>query len=168
LAFLGHKKRAQTPQKSRADPKKFAAHFFAKLILNENHVLDILTFSKTRPKTSRISAICPRSRLFHSVIDCMLFFWMILRALTRSPVVMAAAVLALRQRLAIYRLAIFSGQPRRADRRPGFFRRADEHVSVALRVSGSVARPPPRAALRRYRASDFGLDRPAADRSLSV
>jgi hypothetical protein len=98
----------------------------------------------------------------------MFLFWMILRAwmflfaFIRSPVavaagIVAAKILALWQRWAIYHLEVVSGQPCRADRRPGFFRRADDDVSAAGRVSGSVARPPPRAGLRRAELPRAGL-----------
>jgi hypothetical protein len=121
----------------------------------------------------------------------MLFFWMFLRALTRTLVAGSAGVLALRQHLAIYgrtlprrlhasaektpfsELEVVSGQPGRADPRARFFRGANGHVSALERLPGCVARPPPRAGLPRaglwrHRASDLGLDRPSADRSLSV
>src|SRR5580704_18625636 len=98
----------------------------------------------------------------------MFLFWMFLRALTRSPVavaaeIVAAEILALRQQLAIYHLEVVPGQSFRANRRPGCFRPPIDYVLAAVGDAGSVARPPPRAALprgglRRHCASDLGLD----------
>ena len=88
----------------------------------------------------------------------MLLFGMFLRALTRTPVDVAAEILALRQQLAIDQRTL----PR--PRLP----RCNRLLWVCLsrrRVSGSFARPPSRAALlraglRRHRAVNLGLDRP--------